>query len=197
MMVDNPGSRRMISDAPFAASHAPATAIPTLATDSAGLSLTSSPVIATCFFICISDCTIVNLCSGNTPAKPSTRFKFCIRSSFFSTISGPWKLTPIFRRPAVSTAIASWSPVIILMSTPSSFALWMVSAESWRGGSKIENKPTNCHRPWGEVTCLVTATPNVRRPREAYCSICWSMDRPRPSWPDPLANGSATSIRIT
>ncbi|KAI8374314.1 uncharacterized protein BYT42DRAFT_575942 [Radiomyces spectabilis] len=71
MMTERPGSVNTISAAERAASDASATAIPTLALDKAGASLTPSPVMATMWSIFCNRSTISCLCSGYTPAKPS------------------------------------------------------------------------------------------------------------------------------
>mmetsp|Transcript_8160 Transcript_8160/g.27100 ORF Transcript_8160/g.27100 Transcript_8160/m.27100 type:complete len:248 (+) Transcript_8160:716-1459(+) len=113
MMVLRPGAVRTMSAADFAASVAPATAIPQLARLRAGASLTPSPVMPTTCPSCCRDSTILNLCSGNTPAKP-----FASRASLprppaetttvlrSSQMSLPRMLTPIPSRRAVSMAIA-------------------------------------------------------------------------------------------
>ena len=62
--------------------------------------------------------------------------------------------------PAVSLAMASASPVTILIFTPIASAVAMVALASSRGGSNKGNTPTNCHCP----SLSARATPNERKP---------------------------------
>ena len=71
MIVARPGSVSTMSAAAHAASVAPSTAIPTSAFLSAGASLTPSPVMPTVQPRRRRVSTMLNLCSGYTPAKPS------------------------------------------------------------------------------------------------------------------------------
>ena len=64
---------------------------------------------------------------------------------------------------AVSWAIASASPVTILIFTPIFRAVAMVALASSRGGSNRGNTPRNCHWP----SPSARATPSERKPRAA------------------------------
>jgi hypothetical protein len=117
MIGDSPGFVSTMSDAARAASVAPWTAMPTSAFFSAGASLTPSPVIPQLYPAFCSTCTIMNLCSGKTPAKASaSSIKcFCSRVAVADErgrASVPWQLVPIPRARQVSFAILSWSPVV-------------------------------------------------------------------------------------
>ena len=71
VMTEMPRPVRTRSAAARAASVAPLTAMPTSACFRAGASFTPSPVMPTIWPRDCSSLTILNLCSGNTSAKPS------------------------------------------------------------------------------------------------------------------------------
>ena len=158
-----------------AASVASDTAIPQSAFFSAGASFTPSPVMPTmCPCFCRTS-TIWNLCSGNTWAKPSA---FSIDSAtsalscFFASpkLEASRILVPMSSFLAVSFAMASASPVTILILTPIVSAVAMVDLASSRGGSNRGNTPTNCHGP----SPSARATPSERKPRAAKSSTAFS-----------------------
>eukprot|EP00796_Vickermania_ingenoplastis_P000350 gene350-gene292 len=173
-----PGSVRTISAAAHAASVAPCTAMPTSARFSAGASFTPSPVMAHVNPFWRSVSTIMNLCSGNTCAKPPTSR---IMSPYFSprSLGSSFGFSSLGRRSAVrmfgsrssmrhiSFAIRTWSPVIIFTSTPYSLLRRIVSFVSGRGGSRKVRIPHRCHRSWASVF----ATERQRIPREARSSM--------------------------
>ena len=64
---------------------------------------------------------------------------------------------------AVSTAMASASPVTILTVTPIWRAVAMVALASSRGGSNRGSTPRNCHVP----SSSARVTPSERNPRAA------------------------------
>mmetsp|Transcript_24320 Transcript_24320/g.79342 ORF Transcript_24320/g.79342 Transcript_24320/m.79342 type:complete len:258 (-) Transcript_24320:512-1285(-) len=64
----------------------------------------------------------------------------------------------------ISTAMARWSPVIILTATPNSFALCTVCLVSGRGGSRKVSMPSMYHPP---VAPSARATASERMPRTA------------------------------
>src|SRR5277367_5287037 len=106
-----------------AASVAPETAKPQSAFFSAGASFTPSPVMPTMWPCFCSTSTMWNLCSGNTWAKPSASSIDLVTAAVSSLLESPRvapsrMLVPIPRVLAVSLAIASASPVTILILTP-------------------------------------------------------------------------------
>ena len=100
---------------------------------SAGASFTPSPVMPTmCPRFC-STSTMWNLCSGNTWAKPSASSMAsttCRALVVFDSSKHRWHRGYSCRgraRLAISLAMASWSPVTILTSTPIVRAVAMVA----------------------------------------------------------------------
>mmetsp|Transcript_18574 Transcript_18574/g.29034 ORF Transcript_18574/g.29034 Transcript_18574/m.29034 type:complete len:250 (+) Transcript_18574:792-1541(+) len=175
-MVIRPSCVSTMSAAARAASVAPATAMPMSAFLSAGASLTPSPVMPHMNPLRRSASTRMNLCSGNTWAKPLLSMICCAISSMLagSSPSGPRPgrpsqprmLSPMPSCRAVSRAMAAWSPVIIFTSTPYSRARSIVRLVSGRGGSRKVSTPRNCQRPpWS-----VRATASERMPRSASSS---------------------------
>mmetsp|Transcript_545 Transcript_545/g.1474 ORF Transcript_545/g.1474 Transcript_545/m.1474 type:complete len:379 (-) Transcript_545:931-2067(-) len=155
-MVDRPASVSTMSAAPRAASVAPCTAMPTSAFLSAGASFTPSPVMPTAKPHWRSASTMRYLCSGYTWPKPSASRiispKFLPRSLGIlpsaSMLGRPLASLMLVFMPsmrAVSLAMSTWSPVIILTSTPYSMALWMVALVSGRGGSRKVSRPSSFH----------------------------------------------------
>ena len=71
---------------------------------------------------------------------------------------------------AVSLAMASASPVTILIFTPMVSAVAIVAFASSRGGSNMGNTPRNCHGP----SPSARATPNERKPRAANSLTAFS-----------------------
>ena len=71
---------------------------------------------------------------------------------------------------AVSLAMASASPVTILIFTPICRAVAMVALASSRGGSNRGNTPRNCHWP----SPSARATPSERKPRAANSLTAFS-----------------------
>mmetsp|Transcript_15342 Transcript_15342/g.43521 ORF Transcript_15342/g.43521 Transcript_15342/m.43521 type:complete len:280 (+) Transcript_15342:1059-1898(+) len=181
-IVDSPSEVRIRSAAARAASVAPDTAMPMSLRLRAGASFTPSPVIPTMVpFLFLRASTMMNLCSGYTWAKPSAFSISDMRSRFRPwVISTPWPgrsslVSTFMPRPStrqVSMAMACWSPVIILMSTPKAWAFSMVSLVSGRGGSKNVSSPISSQRPrirgWAPA---VRATPSARMPRRARSAI--------------------------
>ena len=141
-MVDRPGAVRIRGAASRAASVAPLTAMPQSACFKAGASFTPSPVMATMWPRDCKAFTISYLCCGNTRAKPSAV------STARATSTGAW--SPFFLaskisaaatrwspRPscaAISSPIATSSPVTILTERPSFFVSATVCLASGRGG---------------------------------------------------------------
>mmetsp|Transcript_12050 Transcript_12050/g.21468 ORF Transcript_12050/g.21468 Transcript_12050/m.21468 type:complete len:210 (-) Transcript_12050:916-1545(-) len=175
-MVMSPSWVSTRSAAARAASVAPATAMPMSAFLSAGASLTPSPVMPHMNPLRRSASTRMNLCSGNTCAKPL----HCMMVSASSSIpsgraSCPFQLgspaqprmsVPMSSCRAVSLAITWWSPVIIFTSTPCLRASWMVCLVSGRGGSRKVMMPIMFQRP----LLSVLATARERIPRSASSS---------------------------
>ena len=146
MITERPGFVRTTAAADFAASVAPATAIPQSAFFSAGASLTPSPVMQTMWpFFCRSS-TILYLCSGKTSAKPST-LSIADSASLSDLPRMDDDVTMLVPSPtsrATSFAMATWSPVTIFTVIPKDCAVLIVAAESSRGGSESAMSPTNC-----------------------------------------------------
>mmetsp|Transcript_3636 Transcript_3636/g.5952 ORF Transcript_3636/g.5952 Transcript_3636/m.5952 type:complete len:231 (+) Transcript_3636:1027-1719(+) len=172
----SPGAVSTMSAAARAASVAPATAMPTSPFFKAGASFTPSPVMPHMYPFRRSASTRMNLCSGNTCAKPLHSMICAAISSMLSgsSPSGPMSgrpsqprmLSPMPSCRAVSRAMAAWSPVIIFTSTPYSRARSIVRLVSGRGGSRKVSTPRNCQRPpWS-----VRATASERMPRSASSS---------------------------
>mmetsp|Transcript_4027 Transcript_4027/g.5661 ORF Transcript_4027/g.5661 Transcript_4027/m.5661 type:complete len:210 (+) Transcript_4027:444-1073(+) len=175
-MVMSPSWVSTRSAAARAASVAPATAMPMSAFLSAGASLTPSPVMPHMYPFRRSASTRMNLCSGNTWAKPLLSMICCAISSMLagSSPSGPRPgrpsqprmLSPMPSCRAVSRAMAAWSPVIIFTSTPYSRARSIVRLVSGRGGSRKVMMPIMFQRP----LLSVLATARERIPRSASSS---------------------------
>mmetsp|Transcript_12054 Transcript_12054/g.21489 ORF Transcript_12054/g.21489 Transcript_12054/m.21489 type:complete len:240 (-) Transcript_12054:1514-2233(-) len=175
-MVIRPSCVSTMSAAARAASVAPATAMPMSAFLSAGASLTPSPVMPHMNPLRRSASTRMNLCSGNTCAKPLHSMICAAISSMLSgsSPSGPMSgrpsqprmLSPMPSCRAVSRAMAAWSPVIIFTSTPYSRARSIVRLVSGRGGSRKVRMPSMNHWPFA----LVRATARDRMPRSASSS---------------------------
>mmetsp|Transcript_22470 Transcript_22470/g.35956 ORF Transcript_22470/g.35956 Transcript_22470/m.35956 type:complete len:245 (-) Transcript_22470:382-1116(-) len=175
-MVIRPSCVSTMSAAARAASVAPATAMPMSAFLSAGASFTPSPVMPHMYPFRRSASTRMNLCSGNTWAKPLLSMICCAISSMLagSSPSGPRPgrpsqprmLSPMPSCRAVSRAMAAWSPVIIFTSTPYSRARSIVRLVSGRGGSRKVRMPSMNHWPFA----LVRATARDRMPRSASSS---------------------------
>mmetsp|Transcript_45088 Transcript_45088/g.86230 ORF Transcript_45088/g.86230 Transcript_45088/m.86230 type:complete len:218 (-) Transcript_45088:1427-2080(-) len=175
-MVESPGSVRTMSALARAASVAPETAMPTSARLRAGASFTPSPVMPTMCPFWRRASTIRYLCSGYTCAKPSEFMIIGPNSSprvldssssgvFTGRFSAPSTLAPMFRRLHISTAMALWSPVIILVVTPNSLARCTVILVSGRGGSRKVRMPMKTQR--SGAACSVHATASERMPRTA------------------------------
>mmetsp|Transcript_22079 Transcript_22079/g.56318 ORF Transcript_22079/g.56318 Transcript_22079/m.56318 type:complete len:612 (+) Transcript_22079:1036-2871(+) len=210
MITAKPSQVSTMSAAARAASELPFTAMPTSPAFRAGASLTPSPVIPTRWPRFCSVCTILNLCSGKTSAKPlhdSTSSATCSACGEFSAApsgtikaSALWMFVPMPRLLAVSFAIAVWSPVIIFTSMPSCRAFSIVLRVSWRGGSKSGTRPRNsqegCPPAFGAALLLLApagsarATPMARKPREAKLDT----DSDTTSW---IRSASCDSARTT
>mmetsp|Transcript_25348 Transcript_25348/g.42481 ORF Transcript_25348/g.42481 Transcript_25348/m.42481 type:complete len:284 (-) Transcript_25348:1388-2239(-) len=195
-MVERPGSVSTISAEARAASVAPHTAIPTSARLRAGASFTPSPVIPTMRSPWRRASTMRYLCSGNTWANPSAArimgpnsWPSVLDSSslgvFTGRFSAPSTLVPMSRRRHISTAIALWSPVIILVTTPNSRHFLMVILVSGRGGSRKVRIPRNTHLlsfTSSKMGPSVLATARERMPRLASSSTLDSTSLQIWSW---------------
>mmetsp|Transcript_8578 Transcript_8578/g.28234 ORF Transcript_8578/g.28234 Transcript_8578/m.28234 type:complete len:214 (+) Transcript_8578:778-1419(+) len=162
-MAERPGDVKTIAAAFLAASVAPSTAMPHCAADSAGASLTPSPVMPTMrsWSVC-SRWTISRLSRGKTCAKPDAwRMRFDVVTSAPRHDSA--EKTSMASRPMrrhVSFATFKWSPVIIFTSTPAPFSDSIVDMVSKRGGSSMGSRPQNSIGP----SPLRTATAMVLYP---------------------------------
>ena len=109
-----------------------------------------------------------NLCSGNTWANPSASSMASAAAAVSWSLTSPRVVASRMSEPipsfvAVSWAIASASPVTILIVTPIWWAVAMVAAASSRGGSNSGSTPRNCQSP----SSSDRATPSERKPRAA------------------------------
>ena len=168
MITDRPGVTSTMEAAARAASVAPDTAKPQSAFFSAGASLTPSPVMPTIWPCFCRTSTMWN-CVRGRPVRSHRRPRSPWRPPPFPPSwsrrgSPPSRMfEPMPRVLAVSRAIASASPVTILIFTPIFAAVAMVSLASTRGGSKRGNTPRKRHFP----SSSARATPSARKPRAA------------------------------
>ena len=174
-ITDSPEASSTMEAAARAASVAPETAIPQSAFFSAGASLTPSPVMPTMWPRCCRTSTMWNLCSGKTCAKPSAFSMVSAICALSWCLVSPSALAsrifvPIPSCFEVSRAMAIWSPVTILTSTPMCRALAMVALACSRGGSNNGSTPANCHLP----SSSARATPSERKPRPANSFTAFS-----------------------
>ena len=160
-------------------------ATPTSARFSAGASLTPSPVMATTAPSACSASTRRSLCSGLVRAKTVASRATRRRPPWSRpSSSGPVTAFGSWARPswrAMASAVATWSPVIILIPIPAARQSRTAAIASVRGGSISPSSPRKTRPPSispmtsraGSPGMVRVATASTRWPPAARLSTAW------------------------
>ena len=149
-------------------------ATPMSARRSAGASLTPSPVIATTWPRDCSASTIRSLCAGLTRAQTAMR-----SISRASAAASSWSSSmPVTTRPspsrpssrAIASAVAGWSPVIIITRMPARRQASSAGSASGRGGSIMPTRPSST-RPLSRLSRRASSRRAIASTRSALPAI--------------------------